>query len=49
MEALMSQFPGAAKSAQQLMLMIDKGVGDVVRDILMTLQAPEPPAPTVLH
>jgi hypothetical protein len=49
MEALVSQFPGASQSTQQLMLMIDKGVGDIVRTILMTLQAPEPPAPATIH
>jgi len=49
LEGLARQFPGAAKSANQAALMLDRALQDVVRDILSTLQTPEPAAPTLLH
>jgi len=49
LEGLARQFPGAAKSANQVVLLLDKALQDVVRDILQTLQTPEPEAPAILR
>lgn len=49
LETLARQFPSIAKSAQELMQIIDQGVQRIVKELVKTVQTPEPTAPKMLR
>lgn len=48
-EGLARQFPAAAKSAQQVVQVMNRALQDLVRDIIQGVQMPEPEGPRVVR
>lgn len=49
LETLARQFPSIAKAAQELMQIIDQGVQRIVKELVKTVNTPEPTAPKMLR
>ena len=49
LEAIASQFPTVSQSAQQLQQAINQGMQRLVKDIIKSIQTPEPEAPKILR
>lgn len=49
LEGLARQFPGVAESANQAAQLFDRALQQIVRDIIATVQTPEPEAPPIVR